>query len=123
ASRMSRPLYRAVLLLSAVTLPGCRLCAQSERVSPGTERPSVPAAVANDERGPKGIPFDLLDGFLIAVEGRIGPLEHLKFILDTGVTRTVLDRKVADRLHLACLPREVLNYNRAVTVEWATISD
>ena len=76
----------------------------------------------NDASG-GAVPFDLLDGFLIVVEGRIGPLNHLRFLLDTGVTRTVVDRKVADRLHLLRRPKQVLNYSRSVAVDWATISD
>jgi hypothetical protein len=46
-----------------------------------------------------GLPFKLSDGLLIVVEGRIGTLGKLKFILDTGATRSVVDRKVADKLH------------------------
>jgi predicted aspartyl protease len=121
---MRRLSFRTVLLLGAVTLlSNGPLFAQSEKDSPRTERPSFPTGVYNDEGAPTGIPFELLHGFLIAIEGRIGPLSHLKFILDTGVTRTVLDRKVAERLHLVCQPRKVLNYNRSVAVEWATIPD
>jgi len=101
----------------------CRLYAQSEKVPLGAERPSFRGRIYNEEGVPKGIPFNLLHGFLIVVEGRIGRLNHLKFILDTGVTRTVLNRKVADELHLPRYPMQVLNYNRSVAVEWATIPD
>lgn len=71
----------------------------------------------------EGVPFKLLNGFLIEVEGRIGPLNHLKFILDTGVTRSVVDQKIADKLQVTTHPKQVLNYNRSAAVKWATFPD
>jgi Aspartyl protease len=34
--------------------------------------------------------FELREGFLIVVDGQIGSLEHLKFVLDTGASRTMV---------------------------------
>ena len=44
---------------------------------------------------PLEIPFQLSSGYLVIVEGSIGPFSHLKFILDTGTTRTCIDRRLA----------------------------
>jgi predicted aspartyl protease len=63
--------------------------------------------------------FDLREGFLIVVDGRIGPLEHLKFILDTGASHTVVSRKIADQLALSREPGSVINFQRKLPVEWA----
>ena len=52
----------------------------------------------SDAARTNAIPFQLEGGFLIEVEGRIGQLEGLKFILDTGATHSVIDRRIADRL-------------------------
>jgi predicted aspartyl protease len=63
--------------------------------------------------------FELRESFLIVVDGRIGPLEHLKFILDTGASHTVVSRKIADQL---ALPREagsVINFQKRLPMEWA----
>jgi len=120
---MRRPLYRGVLLLGAVVVPNRSLCSQLGRAALGTECSLLRAESCPEAETPKAIPFDLTHGFLIVVEGRIAGLDHLKFILDTGVTRSVLDQKVADKLHVPRHAKPVLNYNRRVTVEWATIPD
>ena len=63
--------------------------------------------------------FDLRESFLIVIDGRIGPLEHLKFILDTGASHTVVSQRIAGQLGL---PREtgtVINFQRKLPVEWA----
>jgi predicted aspartyl protease len=69
------------------------------------------------------IPFRLCNGFLIVVEGRIGNLNGLKFILDTGTSTNILDRRIADKLSLPRYPNRVVNYGKTVGVESATIPD
>jgi predicted aspartyl protease len=67
--------------------------------------------------------FDLRDGFLLVVEGRIGPIEHLRFILDSGSTRTIVSQKIADQLTLSRQPADMdalgknLKLNSAVFAE------
>jgi predicted aspartyl protease len=63
--------------------------------------------------------FDLRKSFLIVVDGRIGPLVHLKFILDTGATHTVVSRKIADQLAVSREAGSVINFQRKMPVEWA----
>jgi predicted aspartyl protease len=69
------------------------------------------------------IPFELVSDFLVVVKGQIGNLDDLKFILDTGATSSVIDRKVADRLRLQRRAGEVLNFDRNIPVEWADIPE
>jgi predicted aspartyl protease len=69
------------------------------------------------------IPFQLRGGFLIEVEGGVGHLEGLKFILDTGTTHSVIDRRIADHLSLPRRVAKVFNFDRFVTVEWAEFPD
>lgn len=69
------------------------------------------------------IPFQLRSGFLVVVNGQIGELEGLKFIVDTGASYTFIDRKVADRLKLPRRPGKTTNFDREVPVEWAVIPD
>lgn len=69
------------------------------------------------------IPFHLGNGFLLFVEGRIGSLAPLKFILDTGATQTILDARIADKLALHRQKGKVLNYDRSAKIEWTTLPE
>jgi predicted aspartyl protease len=69
------------------------------------------------------IPFQLRSGFLILVEGRIGALTPLKFILDTGATHTVVDRRIADKLSLPRQQGKVLNFDRYAKVQWTNLPE
>jgi predicted aspartyl protease len=51
--------------------------------------------------------FDLYRDYLIVVRGSAGPLKGLNFLLDTGASPTVLDRRVAEKLHLNQLPASI----------------
>lgn len=59
------------------------------------------------------LPFKLYQGYLFVVEGRIGPAKKLQFILDTGVTHSIVDQKLTGTLHLPVRPAEVFNVNKA----------
>ena len=50
------------------------------------------------------LPFDLYDDHLIVVRGSIGRLDGLRFLIDSGSARTIIDRKIADKLHVPLLP-------------------
>jgi predicted aspartyl protease len=64
--------------------------------------------------GTPSMRFDLRNGFLIVVDGQIGPLEHLKFILDTGSSRTIVSSKVASRLSAPLQKGTIFNFDRQV---------
>jgi predicted aspartyl protease len=44
--------------------------------------------------------FKLYRGYAIVVHGSIGSIKNLNFLIDTGAVPSVLDRRVAERLHL-----------------------
>ncbi len=69
------------------------------------------------------MPFELVSGFLVVVNGEIGNLHGLKFILDTGASHSLIDRKVADTLRLQRHSGEVISFGRRISVEWADISE
>lgn len=69
------------------------------------------------------IPFESGSGFLILVEGQIGPLTQLKFILDTGTTNTMVDAKVADRLFLPRHKGKVLSFDKHIEVDWTSLPE
>jgi predicted aspartyl protease len=64
-----------------------------------------------------------VSGFLVVVNGQIGDLGGLKFIVDTGASYTFIDRKVADRLKLPRRPGKTTNFDREVPVELAIIPE
>jgi predicted aspartyl protease len=54
--------------------------------------------LARGARIPGEIPFKLAQGFGIVVQGGIGPLTNLNFLVDTGAVPSVLNEKVASRI-------------------------
>jgi|HubBroStandDraft_4_1064222.scaffolds.fasta_scaffold42385_2 predicted aspartyl protease len=69
------------------------------------------------------MPFELVSGFLVVVNGQIGNLGVMRFILDTGATSSVIDAKVADRLRLPRSSGKVMSFDRRIPVEWTEIPE
>jgi predicted aspartyl protease len=69
------------------------------------------------------LPFELRSDFLVVVTGQVGELAGLKFIVDTGSSFTVIDQKVADKLHLSRRPGKVTSFDRDIPVEWADVQE
>jgi predicted aspartyl protease len=64
------------------------------------------------------LPFRLVSRYLIQVEGRIGEQTHLKFILDTGATISMVGQRVAEKLKLDVRTAQSFNFDR--NLQWAT---
>jgi len=79
------------------------------------------AAMAQSKH--QDIPFELQHDYLVVVKGSVGQLGNLSFVIDTGTTHTMLDRRIADKLSLARHPGKVLNFGRHVDIEWAEIAE
>jgi hypothetical protein len=69
------------------------------------------------------LPFKLHDGYLIVVEGRIAAHQHLKFILDTGATHSVLRSKLAKGLGVATRSARLVNLDHVMNQELWEIPD
>lgn len=67
--------------------------------------------------------FDLVSNFEVVVHGQIGKLDGLRFILDTGSSYSVIDRRVAERMRLHRRPGKVFNFDRNLAIEWADVPD
>src|SRR5277367_3195827 len=104
----------SVFVLAA--LPTSLLHTQSAEVRSAPN--PAPAAALNST-----VPFQLRNGFLLTAEGSIGPLPGLHFILDTGATQTVVDSKIAAQLSLPLHKTKVLDFDRSVKVDSATLPD
>jgi predicted aspartyl protease len=69
------------------------------------------------------VPFNLVSNFEIVVDGQLGDLSGLKFILDTGSSSSAIDRRVADRMGLRRRPGTVFNFDRNLAIEWADVPE
>jgi predicted aspartyl protease len=79
---------------------------------------SPPFPAAQDARSgphsPSKLPFQLRWGYLVIVQGSIGDVEKLNFLVDTGAYPSVVDQKIAHNLGLAELPARVNLSNQSV---------
>ena len=81
-------------------------------------------AVEPPARGyPEGKPlrFDLYHGYLIVARGAVGSQKGLNFLVDTGTNPSVLDRRVAQKLHLQERPSILAGINGRVQAGQATV--
>lgn len=69
------------------------------------------------------VPFKLYAGYVIVLEGRIGNVGRLKFVLDTGVTHSVIDRKLASKIAGARRFGKVVSFDKSVPAEWVEVSE
>jgi hypothetical protein len=65
--------------------------------------------------------FDLYRDYLIVVRGTAGPIRGLNFLLDTGASPSVLDPRVASKLHLSIAPTEIAVLKGSVQGGMATV--
>ena len=70
---------------------------------------------------PREISFELVSGYMIVAEGSIGNLNHLKFVLDTGTTRTFIDLRLAKQLALPLESKVVLRFDTKIPVKSALL--
>jgi predicted aspartyl protease len=66
--------------------------------------------------------FDLYRDYLIVGRGSAGPLKGLNFLLDTGASPTVLDRRVSQKLHLQELAASIAVLEGSVPAGQAVVS-
>jgi hypothetical protein len=65
----------------------------------------------------QAIPFTLQDGYLIVMEGWIGAHRHLRLLLDTGATHSVLRSDLADEQEFVRRPTRMVNLDHVLTQE------
>src|SRR6516165_6637219 len=71
--------------------------------------------------GTNEMPMEVYDGYLIVVDGSIGNLYGLKFLLDTGATTSAIDRRLADKLELSGRPTKLTNFDKTLRLEWCEV--
>ena len=81
---------------------------------------STMCAAANK---PNEVPFKLYRGYVIVVRGSIGALKNLNFIVDTGAVPSVLDARIARKLHLRGQPSRIDLPTKTLATERVTVPD
>lgn len=90
----------------------------------GVSSSATRAQIQPNSTAPELVPFELESGFLIVVQGQIGTVGALRFILDTGATRSVIDAKLARRLRLPQLGAATTHtYDKIAPAKMAVVSD
>jgi predicted aspartyl protease len=69
----------------------------------------------------KPLRFDLYRDYLIVARGSVGSQKDLNFLVDTGANPTILDRRVAQKLHLQEEPGVLAGINGRVQAGLATV--
>jgi predicted aspartyl protease len=64
--------------------------------------------------------FDLYRDYLIVIRGSAGSMKGLNFLLDTGASPSVIDRRVAEKLHLDQQPASISVVGGSVEAAQAT---
>lgn len=77
----------------------------------------------SEDASGSALPFRLSSGYLIQVEGCIGAQAHLKFILDTGASISIVGQRMAQKLKLDAHPAQSFNFDRNLQWETATIPE
>lgn len=92
---------------------------------------TTPGLVAGPHSAPQAdltgssneLPFRLYGGYVIVVEGSIGSQHRLRFLLDTGATTTVVDRRVAKKLGLVLSPGRIFHFNKIIPMDRVVLPD
>ena len=67
------------------------------------------------------IPFQTYRDYLIVLHGSLGDIQQLNFIIDTGTDRTVIDSRVAQKLHMLGVAGKLGVHNQVVDVQQAVL--
>jgi predicted aspartyl protease len=110
-------LFSCFLLLLTLSSPGhIRSQATLAPVEPSGS-PVRPVAHA-----PTTLPFRLTWGYLVVVEGSIGKLQKLHFLVDTGASPSVVDQRIAHTLGLSTQPARVTLSNTSIPTRLVVLS-
>src|SRR5215469_10801424 len=69
------------------------------------------------------LPMNVVGGYLVVVQGSIGDRHGLRFLLDTGVTTSAIDHKLAEQLSLATRSGQMVNFDKTVQVQWCVLPE
>ena len=67
------------------------------------------------------VPFELHQRHLIVTGGSIGPLNGLSLLIDTGTIPSMVDRRIARKLHLRAEPSMLVAFGQTVKIHSTTL--
>ncbi len=109
-----RPWLSLIVLIGmAVTSQPSALAFQESEARPAIQGQAVKGTIR----------FELYQGYLIVAHGSVGPYKNLNFLVDTGATSTVVDPRIAQKLHLQVTPASVVVLDGKVNGWEAVIPD
>jgi Aspartyl protease len=79
--------------------------------------------LARGARIPGEIPFKLAQGFGIVVQGGIGPLTNLNFLVDTGAVPSVLSEKVAAHIGVTGVSGSLALLHNNIQAQYVTVDE
>ena len=82
---------------------------------------SLSGALAAQE--PSAVPFHLVEGWAIVVDGTIGGIPNRKIMIDTGAVPSAINNKFAKQLRLAGSPQRLSAMNRSVDAQRLRVPD
>jgi predicted aspartyl protease len=84
---------------------------------------AVPSSEPRHEASPghHEILFQKYRDYLIVVQGSLGDTQRLNFIIDTGTDRTVMDSRVAQKLHMVGVVGRLAVHDQVVEVQQAIL--
>jgi hypothetical protein len=102
------------LLVSSCLLVVLTLSAADPGCSQATANPTDPAPAVIAHPVSVKLPIRLFWDYLVMVEGSIGNIQKLHFLVDTGAYPSVVDQKIAHKLGLAAQSARVNLANKSV---------
>ena len=107
--------------MNRLVLSGCLLVILTlSQVDLGWSQPAIAPQIPQRRKrirwlhDPVKLPIRLYWGYLVIVEGSIGDVQKLKFLVDTGAYPSVVDQKIARHLGLTEQPGRVNLSNKSV---------
>ena len=68
------------------------------------------------------VPFKIYQHHLIVTKGSIGPLDNLSLLIDTGTTPTMVEGRIARKLHLKAEPSMLVAFGKRATSHDTTLN-
>jgi hypothetical protein len=81
------------------------------------------ANTAGEASSENGIPIEVYGGYLIVAKVEVANLKGLRFLVDTGASDTVIDRKAAERLGVTSQPAKLINFDKTLELDRAEVPE
>jgi hypothetical protein len=88
-----------------------------------SQMPGAPSSepMHDVSHGHHEIPFQKYRDYLIVVQGSLGDNQRLNFVIDTGTDRSVIDSRVAQKLHMMGVVGKLGVHDKVVEVQQAVL--